>query len=262
MLDKQIHGQEIKLRLLLTDACNRHCSFCLNDFQPRGNNYLDLRKGAVAISHYVQTVAPIAPLQGYFSGGEPTLHRFLPSMAGLARSFGARVTINTNGLFDHSMEQRLVSRGGVYDELHFGVYEKDEALAERILRMGGSCQMVYPPADDDLVQYYLDRGLRVKVFENFLAPRFHEAYIKALVRWERLAPGRVSGRHTGTQENRGPGCDGCKRRCITLRAAWVTPDGGLSPCPQRQDLCEYPSTKREWRAAFRRIVAFHTKEQP
>jgi molybdenum cofactor biosynthesis enzyme MoaA len=256
ILDKQIHGREIKLRLLLTDACNRTCPFCLNDFQPRGHHYLPLQTALAAIAQYARIVASIAPLQVYFSGGEPTLHRYLPDLARVAKGLGARVTINTNGLFGDAVEQRL---RGCYDELHFGVYEQDETLAARILRMGGSCQMVYPPANNALVQYYLQRGLYVKVFENFLEPR-HEDYLAALARWAREAPGRISGRHTGTQENRGPGCDGCARKCITLRAAWVTPDGGISPCPQLKELRSYPRTAYEWRDALRRIVTFHAKE--
>ena len=39
LFDKQIHRNEFKLRLLMINACNRNCGFCLNDFQekPNGN---------------------------------------------------------------------------------------------------------------------------------------------------------------------------------------------------------------------------------
>ena len=43
MIDPMIHANEFKLRLLLTDRCNRRCSFCLNDFQRKpGSEHLSL----------------------------------------------------------------------------------------------------------------------------------------------------------------------------------------------------------------------------
>ncbi|MFW6272886.1 MAG: hypothetical protein ACOC2U_03805 [bacterium] len=34
-IDKQIHANEFKLRILVTNDCNKSCKFCLNDFQPK-----------------------------------------------------------------------------------------------------------------------------------------------------------------------------------------------------------------------------------
>lgn len=42
----------------------------------------------------------------------------------------------------------------------------------------------------------------------------------------------VSFRFIGKQENRGPGCAGCNKTCVTLKAAWVFPDATITHCPQ------------------------------
>ena len=73
---------------------------------------------------------------------------------------------------------------------------------------------------------------------------------------------RVSFRHTGIQINRGIGCSGCHSKCITLKAAWVFPDGGVTPCPQEINSKKiYPQNSGEWIKAMEYIKKFHTISQ-
>jgi len=264
IIDKQIHADEIKLRILLTNGCTRACAFCLNDFQPkpeRGKTlFLDRNVAEASIAYYASTLRGRVPLQVYFSGGEPTLHPDLPRLMAFARKLDCRVTLNTNGDFGSDVERALIDK---YDQIHFGVYAQNAALAERIARMNGSCQTVAPPATEGLVAYYVERGLQVKIFKNFFdaatqAPR--TAYQDMAYSLSRKYKDFVSFRHTGAQQNRGAGCGGCKRRCITLRALWVFPDGGVSPCPQLVVPKERPRCSSDWSTAYEALWAYYARE--
>ncbi len=39
-MDKMIHADEFRFRILVTDQCNKDCHFCLNDFQPKGKQFV------------------------------------------------------------------------------------------------------------------------------------------------------------------------------------------------------------------------------
>ena len=43
LFNKLIHQDEFRLRILMTDGCNKNCSFCLNDFQkkPEAPRFVD-----------------------------------------------------------------------------------------------------------------------------------------------------------------------------------------------------------------------------
>jgi len=157
MIDKQIHRDELKLRLLMTNGCNLNCSFCLNDFQPKPCDkplYLQASVARHAIDAYCRSVDGVYPPQVYFSGGEPTTHEDLIELTAYAKSKGCRVTINTNGHLPDYMESRLS-----YDEIHFGTYRISHRHAERVRRMGGSIQCVYslrnPYVDEAFLTFYL-----------------------------------------------------------------------------------------------------------
>lgn len=230
MLDKQIHANELKLRLLLTNECNLSCSFCLNDFQPKGREYLPLETAIEAIDRYVEHVQGKYPVQIYLSGGEPTLHPDFFKILEYALKFG-RVTLNTNGL-------RLVfapfNISKLADDalcIHIGATEALESIAALAKKTNANIQLVLVDLDKTqaLIDFYTGRGIPVKVFDNFLDQQ-PDRY-RVLFGMNMPNP-LVDFRFTGRQENRGPGCDGCELSCITLKALWVRPNGTASPCAQ------------------------------
>ena len=261
IIDKQIHVNELKLRFLMTNGCNRNCSFCLNDFQskPKSENevkYLDSNIAKIALKQYVNSFKGKYPLQVYFSGGEPTLHPNLTEIMKLAKSLDCRVTLITNGKFHRSLEPELRNFS---DEIHFGTYEKSQEHAEKIKRMKGLVQGIYPYADSFFIEFYSAQGIPIKVFRDFYdTSNRYEDFSKEMKK--KFPEANLSFRHTGIQENRGPGCNGCTKTCITLKAAWIFPDGGSSPCPQLyKSPLSYPKTSEEWSKYFSKVEQFHKK---
>ncbi len=258
IIDKQIHAEELKLRILMTNGCNQKCSFCLNDFQPKPENgkmqFLDFNIAKTAIKQYANSFEGKYPLQVYFSGGEPTLHPDLISLIKFAKSFNCRVTLNTNGRFPNYLESKLVSFS---DVIHFGTYKKSTEHAEKVSRMKGLIQCIYPYMDESFIEFYSSYDLPIKVFRDFYSiPDEYPAFAKEMKK--KFPNADLSFRHTGIQENRGPGCDGCKKTCVTLKAAWIFPDGGSSPCPQFYKHQEdYPKNPEEWSKYFKEVESFH-----
>lgn len=259
VINKQIHAKELKLRLLMTDGCNQKCSFCLNDFQLKPNGkkqFLDPDVARIAIRQYVKSFEGRSPLQVYFSGGEPTLHPNLSKLMGFAKSLDCRVTLNTNGNFPDSLESSLTTSS---DQIHFGTYRKSEKHAEKIKRMEGSIQCIYPHVDSSFIKFYSSKNLPIKVFRDFYdSSEKYEQFSKEMK--QMFPKADLSFRHTGIQENRGPGCNDCEKTCITLKAAWIFPDGGSSPCPQLYKSSKtYSKTKEEWSNYFETVESFHKK---
>ena len=154
LIDKQIHANELKLRFLMTNDCTRNCSFCLNDFQlkPKSNSevkYLDSNIAKIAINQYAYFFKEKYPLQIYYSGGEPTLHPDLIELMKVAKSLDCRVTLITNGDFPDSLESGLKKFS---DQIHFGTYEKSQKHAEKIKRMKGLIQCIYPHVDSSFIE--------------------------------------------------------------------------------------------------------------
>lgn len=262
VLDKQIHANELKLRILTTDGCNKisRCPFCLNDFQPipqiKNAKFLDFEIAKTAIKQYIHSFSGKYPLQVYFSGGETTMYSDLISLMGFSKYNGCRVTLNTNGNFSDSLEYSLALFS---DEIHFGTYEKSQRHAERAKRMNGLIQFVYPHMNESFIEFYFPYNLHMKVFNDF--NNSSNGYIDFAKKMkEKFPKADLSFRHTGIQENRGPGCDGCNKTCITLKAAWIFPDGGSSPCPQLHNYpLSYPKTPSEWSKYFNEVENFHKK---
>jgi organic radical activating enzyme len=263
-IDKQIHSKELKLRILTTNYCNKipRCSSCLNDFQkiPTTKDkikFIDSLLVKTAITQYANLFKGKYPLQVYFSGGETTLHKELPSMMEFAKSLECHVTLNTNGNFSESVESELKLFS---DEIHFGTYEQSHQRAERIKRMNGTIQCIYPPVEESFVEFYSKYNIPIKVFRDFYDNSDdYTNFAKELT--EKFPKTNISFRHTGIQENRGPGCNNCDKKCITLKAAWIFPDGGSSPCPQLyQHKLIYPKTSEEWKNYFKEVEVFHRRE--
>lgn len=261
LIDKQIHVNELKLRFLMTNDCTRNCLFCLNDFQlkPKSEKevqYLNLDIAKMVIIQYVGSFKGRYPLQTYFSGGEPTLHSDLTELMKFAKSLDCRVTLITNGDFPDSLESGLREFS---DYIHFGTYEKSQKHAERIKRMKGLIQCIYPHIDSSFIEFYSSQDIPIKIFKDFYdTSNTYEDFSKEIK--ERFPEANLSFRHTGVQENRGPGCEDCTKTCVTLKAAWVFPDGGSSPCPQLyKSSLAYPKTSEEWSKYFSMVEQFHKK---
>jgi organic radical activating enzyme len=255
IIDKHIHEKELKLRILVTNICNKNCSFCLNDFQEKTPPmFVDLEIVKYCIEFYADTFKDKYPLQVYFSGGEPTLHNDLIDMMKFAMFAGCRVTLNTNGIFSETLEENLVKYS---TEIHFGTYIKSKEHAERVKRMNGTIQCIFPFVDDSFIEFYLSYGLHVKVFQDF--NDYSDKYIYFAQRLtKKFNSNLLSFRHTGIQENRGIGCNECEKKCITLKAIWLFPDGGTSPCPQLyKHKLIYPKTKKEWISYLELAEQFH-----
>lgn len=54
VFDKRIHQDEFKLRLLLTNACNKNCVFCLNDFQDKPSDEKAVQEGLITEDEIVE----------------------------------------------------------------------------------------------------------------------------------------------------------------------------------------------------------------
>lgn len=235
IFDPQIHRDEYKLRMLLTNACNRNCVFCLNDFQDKpevaGVQYLDTGVALCAIASYGMRATRF-PKQVYFSGGEPTLHKDLDMLIRAAKVWNCRVTLCTNGSFPESLDDAV----RMVDCLHVGTYEKSVLLRQRILKYHGDVQCVYSKRDPyvtlDFIGFYVNAGIHVKIFGDL--HDYHTEYeLFASMVTENFSPSQVSFRFTGVQQNRGVGCNNCDEYCVTLKGAWVFPNGSVSHCPKR-----------------------------
>jgi len=246
----------------MTNYCNKNCSFCLNDFQekPINNNnlFLDKTIAKSAIVNYSNTFKDKYPLQVYFSGGEPTLHPNILSLLKFAKINNCKVILNTNGSFSNNKEELIME---YTDEIHFGTYEINNKHAEKVKRMKGTIQCVYssksPYVTEEFIKYYIKYGLQVKIFADFNENVLLYIYFAKIM--NNKFGNMVKFRHTGIQENRGLGCNECKNKCITLKAGWLFPDGGTTPCPQLYKFKKiYPQTNLEWINYFKVVEEFHS----
>jgi len=260
VIDRQIHANELKLRLLLTNYCNLNCPFCLNDFQEKGSTFLDTSIAEMAIAEYCNAFQGVYPLQVYYSGGEPSQHPNLSYLMKIASSLGCYVTLNTNGRFSNKIEDELTKYA---NQVHFGTYKKSIEHALRIKRMKGTLQCIfstrYPYVNEQFIDFYAKYDIPIKIFRDFFEDGYdrYEQMAEDLVK--RFPEIQLSFRHTGIQENRGPGCDNCQKTCITLKAAWIFPNGGTSPCPQAQgSKIQYPNSSEDWQSYFQSVRGFHT----
>jgi len=81
----------MQLYLLLNTDCNLYCNFCIRG-KNASRNYLDIDN--------LKSVLHSNDFSNYhllITGGEPTLHPYLPQIIALCQSYFKRITINTNG---------------------------------------------------------------------------------------------------------------------------------------------------------------------
>ena len=233
VFDKQIHKDDFRLRLLVTDGCNKNCYHCLNDFQPHPADRIRLlnpTKAKRIIRDYCSTVGHKAQVE--FSGGEPGIYPYLNHLVSYAKEHGAFVKVNTNGMaFNWGIENFV-------DCWHIGVTCFDKELAKKVNNVRGQVQIVVTTEILNRIRYTVGQyglhGIPVKLFVDFFAEgedkRRIEQEITTII--ENYPSFNITTRYTGIQENRGVLCHGCAKKCITLKALWVFPDGNVSPCPQ------------------------------
>jgi molybdenum cofactor biosynthesis enzyme MoaA len=241
LFDKNVHGDEFRLRILLTNGCNRNCSFCLNDFQkkPKRPAFLhhdDAFRAVATYCHFMQIEGkkPVVT----FSGGEPGIHPDIHAILATAKKAGAFVKVVTNGTALHLTQLKPfvdcwhvsitdVNTPGIAEflDLHKGYnVQIQKVVTENVTRT----QMY------DIVDYWGPRGVTVKFWADFFASGQSknkiEENIKAVA--DKYSIYKIISRFSGKQENRGPACRGCEAKCVTLKALWVFPDGTTSTCPQ------------------------------
>ena len=252
--DKNKHGDEFRLRLLLTNACDKNCSFCLNDFQDKpkyGFKFLSpiiARDYILNYSYFVQDNCSHVPLVN-ISGGEPGLHPDLLEIVEACSGAKVHLMLNTNGLvFKHRDWPQIAKH---ISHLRIHVHPSEYIPYNQMgVNMPMSFQAVYTSPGlehgyESLIKYYGVRGNCVKFFVNFKGSSFlDKLYEDFIFRMREKYPQfNIEARFTGIQQNRGPGCTGCERKCITLKALWVFPNGFYTPCPQVTPKVDIPFHK-------------------
>ncbi len=234
MHDKMIHKDEFRLRILLTNECNKDCSFCLNDFQPKEPvDYISILEVVDCLRAYGSFMSFTKEKSVVtFSGGEPGLHPSLKWILKVAKYYCETVKVVTNGL---ALRPELVP---FVDVWHVGVTNKNPEVVD-FLRYTENIVVQIVVRDDstiiplvDLISFYRKEGITVKLFIDFTSnfkTRIEEK-IKYLMEFFHSG---ICTRFTGKQINRGVGCRDCEQECVTLKALWVFPNGESSTCPQR-----------------------------
>lgn len=249
IFDKQIHKDDFRLRILVTNSCNKDCFHCLNDFQSKGDaRFLDLDVARRVIQSYCLFMGDNAQVE--ISGGEPGIYPHLKEVVKYAKECNATVKLNTNGT---ALNQGIDEYVDIW---HIGVTWDGSLLIDDIKRVNGQVQIVVTSNVMNYyilnaIEYYGYHNVPIKLFVDFFAngeeKKKIEEVIKNVIEW--YPEFDIKTRFTGTQENRGGICEGCTRKCITLKALWLFPDGTVSPCPQKVILPE-PFDEYIVKAAF------------
>jgi organic radical activating enzyme len=231
MIDKHIHQDEFRLRILLTNQCNKDCYFCLNDFQPKEPpayaNMLNVNDCLRAYGTFMKSIKETSIVT--FSGGEPGIYPGLDMILRHAKYYCDVVKVVTNGTALHPLRCKYV------DCWHVGVTEQDQRVVDfREHAKDITAQIVVTEKMsmeklDRLIEYYLNQGVNVKLFTDFFSDSKEMMALALFMSrfW------RIETRFTGKQINRGAACEGCDKQCVTLKALWVFPDNTSSTCPQR-----------------------------
>ncbi len=236
MIDKHMHESEFRLRILVTNYCNLSCDYCLNDFQKsKPYEFLCYLKAIKVVNDYLSfSTNPIITI----SGGEPGLYS--PLCALLKKTKKAIVVTNGSIFERNDIEtcDRFVCRYNIHI---FGMLKTKYPTNKPIC-----CQYVFTRNDNleglyQIVESCVKYGYSFKLFENFLVDDLHNQYYDIVGALQNEFGNLVSGRFTGIQENRGAGCNGCMKKCVTLKGVWLFPNGMVSPCPQRTELFKQPS---------------------
>jgi len=246
------HKDEFRLRLLVTNMCNRKCSFCLNDFQEKNAlpRMLDneLAKSYIrAYGSYMEAKGEKAILN--ISGGEPGVYKQLIELVNCGLASEVHTIINTNGTIFHNMDWFLMKYNVGKVRVHVLPGQLDDYKAMSFSPV--EIQAVYTndltdELGEELVEYYTGLDLPIKFFVDFYGDEaLNTRYVNFIQNMRAKYPDKIiKARYTGIQQNRGMGCNGCDRKCITLKALWLFPNGVASTCPQL-DKHHYPKATTE-----------------
>ena len=229
-MNKQIHRDEFRLRVLCTDKCNETCRNCLNDFQEilhfkNQGKFLSLNRCKELIEAYSRVECDKHVVT--FSGGEPGLWNGLSDAVTYAKELKNCVKVCTNGkAFDISLEEKI-------DRWHWHYIGKD-CLPKWIKKEKLLIQYVMYDNTSvrDLHDFFSKyENYSVKIFVDYYSNHKQDLYTK-LDAFKSVYEYDFDTRFTGIQENRGRACEGCSRECVTLKGVWAFPDGSISTCPQ------------------------------
>lgn len=233
-MNKMIHADEFRLRVLLTNICNKKCNFCLNDFQSKeGKKYasfMDVIDCIRAYGQYMKYLNEKSIIT--FSGGEPGLHPQLGTILTYAKYYCDVVKLVTNGTALN------ISYIPYVDSWHVGVTDKNEYICDFKKHVDKIVVQIVVTDDItidelyDLANFYYNCGIKVKFFVDFFS-KDKNTLLNKIEYMINVMPGTET-RFTGKQINRGDACLGCNKDCVTLKALWYFPDGTSSTCPQGQ----------------------------
>jgi len=230
--NKLIHQDEFRLRVLLTNKCDKNCDFCLNDFQPKCPLYfadmIDVTDCIRAYGQFMRSINETSIVT--FSGGEPGIYPHLEAVLANARYRCDIVKVVTNGsAFYH--DSKYVDHWNIHvtDRVPLSPYRNhvDNITIQIVVTEDMTYEDLFP-----LVDYYHSAGFLIKLFSEFNSK--HQQKIENLILeiYELYDREKICGRFTGVQVNRGHACENCKMKCVTLKALWYFPDGSSSTCPQ------------------------------
>lgn len=260
------HKNEFRLRILVTNACNRRCKFCLNDFQslnalPRMIDK-DLAKEYIrAYGKYMEEKGKKAILN--ISGGEPGIYKYLAELVTCGLASNVYTIVNTNGMVFQCMDWLILKHNTGKIRVHVLPGQMDNYKA--LTNVPVEIQVVYTDdmsdiEGEELVRYYTDLDLPIKFFVDFYGDSKLEArYVNFIQTMRSKYPDKtIKARYTGIQQNRGIGCEGCTNKCITLKALWLFPNGMANTCPQIESHA-FPKakTKADIRDHIDKAYKFH-----
>lgn len=235
-MDKHIHENEFRLRILVTNQCDKNCSFCLNDFQPKEPrlfiNPFEACDCIRAYGEFMRTKPRKEKSIVTFSGGEPGIHGILIAMLLHARHYCDVIKIVTNG---RALKREFVP---LVDYWHVGVTDVNQDVINFLQHTKNILVQIVVTDSMPferlirLIKPYNDHGIRVKLFPDFFSKNQEDLTDRIRAAIDLFDKGKVITRFTGKQINRGYACDGCNRQCVTLKALWLFPDGTSSTCPQ------------------------------
>ncbi len=116
----------------LTHMCNQFCLFCCTADDTDDLSYNDAK---ILVDKYIDELKYNSIV---FSGGEPTLKDYLPKIIAYAKSKGAHVRLQTNGLklSDMDYTQKLIDAG--LDEVVISIHSHIPEINDEITQVKGS----------------------------------------------------------------------------------------------------------------------------
>ena len=170
-MDKMIHKNEFRLRVLLTNQCDKNCIFCLNDFQAKGKKFasaFDVVDCLRAYGTFMKSIkqTPIVT----FAGGEPGLHPMLNYILSHAKYYCHTVKVVTNGKAFYQCSLPYV------DSWHVGVTDKNQKVIDfkKDFKKDITVQIVVTDQMTiveliDMVSFYYAKDIKVKLFMDFFS---------------------------------------------------------------------------------------------